>query len=439
MSFRDLSNRSEGGHRGGRRARAVSRRGAVWLAATCCTLGVPGIGRAQETTELITTDLPFPEYYRVGDDHYGHHIGKVQMHYGASVAMTFTDNRNLNSRNQEADFGVNSTANLGGFYVFDDRQKFQIDVGVGYQWWLNSHERDGLYITPSSHIDYACQLGDVRVSLSNTSSTSADATSRPEYSGGVGNSQQDLAFYQLRNVSDVGANWALNRSFSVAGNYGFTLERSLNDQFQSLDSDRHMFRIEPQWHISAPLTLGLYGTYSIYDYLQDVQNDGTMVSGGGSVYWRARDNLNVSLSAGYSKSEFDQNGSIQDTSNFGGPTFSLSIAHTMNKYMNETLAASRGMEGGFGSNYTDSYSVTYGLTARLARFTPVLTVTYNNFTQSGNNGQSGGTYRISLGTGFQLTRRLNLGTSYTANIRSTGDADQDYLENRIAATLSASF
>lgn len=424
--------------RGGRGCRAGVA-GGLCLAAAVWAAGMPFATRAQETSELITTALPFPEYYPVQDDHYGHRIGKVNMHYGASVATVFTDNRNLTSDNQEADFGVTTSVNLGGFYVINERQKVQLDVGIGYAWWLESNERDGLFITPSSHLDYYFRVGDVQINLANETSTSMNASDRPEYAGGSGNSAQDLAFHEMRNISTASSSYALNRSVSAGGSYSFTLTRSLTEQFQSLDSNRHQFSVGPNWQVSAPVSVGLSGSYQLIQYEQQVQNDGELVSFGGDVSWRARDNLSISLSAGYSQSFYDQTGTIQDNSNFGGPTFSMSIAHEMNKYMRHTLSASRGMEAGFGSNYTDSFNVQYMLNVRMARLSPTLTVNYNNFSQSGSGGESGGLYRITLSNGFQLTRRVNLGAAYNANIRASGDADRDYLENQVTATLLVSF
>ena len=122
-------------------------------------------------TETLGTALPFPQYYYLQDDHYGHRIGNVKMHYGASLTGSFTDNRNLTSENQQSDYGVNSTVNLGGFYQINERQKLQIDVVIGYGWWLESSDRDGLSISPSSHIDYYFDLGGVRGSMANSTST----------------------------------------------------------------------------------------------------------------------------------------------------------------------------------------------------------------------------------------------------------------------------
>jgi hypothetical protein len=217
------------------------------------------------------------------------------------------------------------------------------------------------------------------------------------------------------------------------------LTRSLTDQFTALNSDRHQFSLGPNWQVTAPISVGLNGSYTIIRYSENVQNDGEMVSAGGSVDWRARDNLSMSLSAGYAQSFYEQTGTIQDDSDFGGPTFSLSIAHQINKRMRHQLAASRGMDTGFGSNYTDNLSLTYLLSTVLGRLAPVLSVGYTSFDQSGDSGESGGLYRVSLSNGLQLTRRLNLGASYTANIRSTGDSDRDYLENQVTATLVFSF
>lgn len=223
----------------------------------------------------------------------------------------------------------------------------QVDVGVGYSWWMESNERDGLSIAPSTHIDYFFNLGDVRISLANVTSTSVSAADRYEYAGGDGSGgNQDLAFNQLSNSTSVGALWAVNRVMSVGGRYGFSLSRSLNDQFQQLDSSTHSFSVTPNWQVTAPLSLGLYADYSMTTYEERVQNDGQSVSAGASAGWQPMDSLTFTLQAGWQHSFYDRTGTVQDDSEFNGPTFSLLVEHRINKIMTHRLSSFGG--GQFG-------------------------------------------------------------------------------------------
>lgn len=429
-------------HRSGTTAGALVRGtgwGGVCLAAAWTAGGGPA-ARGQESSELITTALPFPTYYYIPANHYGHRLGKVQMHYGASLASSFTDNRNLTSANQESDLGVTARVNVGGLYDINERQKLQIDLGIGYSWWLESNARDGLSIAPSTHIDYFFNLGDVRISLANNSSTSASAVDRYEYAGGDGTGgNQDLAFMQFVNNTSVGAQWAVNRVMMVNGSYSFGVTQSLNDQFQDLNSFNHSFALNPTWRVTTPLSLGVFGNYSMTTYQEQIQNDGQSVSAGGSASWNPTDYLNIDLRVGWMHSFFDRTGTIQDDSEYNGPTYSLSVRHQINKLLTHQVTSSLGANAGYQSNFTDSMNVSYQLMARLRRFTPVLNFSYARFSQSGTNGEDGDLYRLGLSTGYQLLRQLNLGLTYGLNFRDSDIAAREYTENTASINLTYTF
>ncbi|MBL9135620.1 MAG: hypothetical protein JNK85_07120 [Verrucomicrobiales bacterium] len=404
-----------------------------WVATA--TLGVS----AQERSELLTTAMPYPEYRSLQDDHYGHHIGPVRLRYDASVSAIFTDNRNYNTDGSEnSDYGIRPSLNLGLFYPINDRQKLQVDLGIGYQWWSNNSRNNRLYISPNSHLDYAFGIGDVDMRVSNNTSTSNEASSRSEFAGGK--DPLDVSFNRIVNTTSLSGSWRGSRRLTVNGGYSFSMSRSLNDQFTNLDRNTHGFNASTLVTVTDPLKVGVSASYSMFSYTEGIQNDGQSFSVGPTAQWQPLDSLRIAGHLHYTKSFHDDTGTIDDQSDFSGMTYGFSATHNLNRSMVQTASISRSIDPGFQSNYTDDFSVRYALSASIsARLNSNFSFQYQKAGISGSSGEDADLYRFSVGAGYQVLRRANLGLTYGLNTRVSDLEDRDYVENRVTLTLSYQF
>ncbi len=428
--------------------RAWARRGrrrwfTLALGSAGCWAGLhAGIASAQETSELITTQLPFPQYVAVTDDHYGVRIGRVQIRYDLSLETVFTDNRNLEDTDKDSDFGLRPTLTFGLFYPLNDRQKLQVDVGVGYQWWDEVSDQNRFYVAPRSHVSYVLGVGEVDVSLSNNTASSSEASSRVEIAGGPGANGSpggDIAFNRISNMTTLGAGWQPGR-IGIRGNYSFMIDRSLNDQFASLDMNRHIFAGGIDCKVTDPITVGLAGNYSIYSYLESIQNDGSGFNITPTVSWRIRDNLSLDAAIGYGESNFDQTGTVQDNDAFSGLTYDVGIRHQLNKRMNHSLQFSRGADPGLGSNFTERFILGYNFAAQISPvLRPYLGFSYESAAISGENGENPDLYRLNVGVGYPVLRRATLGLNYNLTWRVSDDPTREYAENRVSLIASYRF
>ena len=115
-------------------------------------------------------------------------------------------------------------------------------------------------------------------------------------------------------------------------------------------------------------------------------------------------------SVGYSISTFDSNGTIGDTSEFGGITSQLGIRHTLNSRMSHNLQVSKGQTLGLGSNFNETWTVQYGLDMRLrAGIKLDSKIAYEKFAASNIGAEEAGRYLFYLGTGWQVTRVWSFG------------------------------
>lgn len=410
------------------------------LAVAALLGGLPAGAVAQQSTEWITTQLPVPSYVRVKPDsgYYDHHVGPVQIRYTAGTSVTFTDNRNYNVDGyQSSDLGLSATAGVGLFYPLNDISRLQLDFGLGFTYWLERPQDQDLTLNviPNSHLSYALEVGEVMLTARNTTSSSMEASSRPEYYGGQ--NTNDRAFSQINNQTGLQAGWGPGR-VTTTGNYSFGLTRSLTSDFTDLDRDTHNFGAQAMVEVTPPLQVGVYGSYSLFTYLDNVQNDGQTFSAGPSVQWTPMDSLTVNGRFGYTVSLYDQTGTINDSGNFRGMTFSVSAQHDINKRMRQGLSFSRGVDPGYGSNYTDAFNVGYNFQYDLGpRITPILGVNYNRSEMGGMRNETDDNYSLTMGTAIPVLRRLSLGLNYSHNLRYSDATYGDYTENRV--TLSASY
>ncbi|MGE3313262.1 MAG: hypothetical protein AB7O66_25125, partial [Limisphaerales bacterium] len=188
------------------------------------------------------------------------------------------------------------------------------------------------------------------------------------------------------------------------------------------------------------ITVGLAGNYSIYTYLENIQNDGSAFNITPTLTWRIRDNLTLDAAVGYGESSFDQTGTIQDDDAFSGVTYDVAVRHQLNKRMNHSLTVSRGADPGLGSNFTERFILGYNFSAQISPvLRPYLGFSYQSASISGDAGEDAELFRLNLGIGYPVLRRATLGLNYNVSWRVSGDANREYTENRVSLIASYRF
>ena len=90
--------------------RARRARGTGWVA----VLAAAGAtAAAQETTDFLTNQLPYPAYVPIDPGHYNLRWGRVTARLDGSVGFGFTDNRFYSEDDLEADYSIYPKINIG--------------------------------------------------------------------------------------------------------------------------------------------------------------------------------------------------------------------------------------------------------------------------------------------------------------------------------------
>ncbi len=368
-----------------------------------------------------------------------------QLH--ADLAVEFNDNINLGDKgNRKADVAITPAAGMGLRWRPGGNQEIELNLGVGYRWYLNHSELNSVIITPSTRAQYNFRVGSVnpvKLNVHDYFSTAIDPTSEGQIGAASVNPNQLLNYRRILNTLGIGAEWQASSSATLNAGYDYKVDRTLTDQFRALDHDEHTFSAGISYKVSDPLTLGFAGNYTIIDYTQNLQNGGTIWSFGPSVRYEITRNITFNGSVGYAYSSFDRPSatSIQDTSNFRSVTYQASLRHNFREHWAHELSATRGASLGIGNNFADYTAIQYGIHyGRLdSRLRAHALLTWEDFKVSGLGGESANRYLLYLGVRYQLTASLSSGLGYSYALKESNVAGLDYYQNRIILDATYQF
>lgn len=426
--------------------------------------------------------------------YYNIKLGPVLAWFRAGMMFRYQSNFNLVSSDNptaapEGNFTIGPAISGSLRYDISEKARIVLSTGLSYQWSLNNNQ-DQLVISPSSALDYQFSIGEVNFSVFNNTASASTATTDPTISG-TGDSSL-MNFNRVSNGTGMGAGWQPYRDTTVSGAYAFLINRGLgNDNFNQFNRNTQTFNLAVQQALSPVWTVGLSSQGNIINYLpisiqtstnapatqQRVQNDSHGWGVGPTATWRATQFIVVNALVNYTVQTYEQDSVVQDSTDFSGVTFNVSMDHTINPYLSQTISGGRSVNPGNGSNFTEITTMGYRLQWQIM---PVLALTgtfrFNQFDQSGGgfayfpyvpgaplppnfayitdddivvvkvaDGQQGQQYVFTLGTGYDLTEKLSLGVNYSVAIRDTTNQSIDnvifgsYLTQSVVVSLAYKF
>jgi hypothetical protein len=392
---------------------------------------------AQIEREYFMRTPPYPVYQgRVEEARYNLKLGNMTARFGANVQVELNDNINLSERSPQADLSIGPQVTVGFLLPLTKHHLVQLDLSGGYRYYLRNGAASSINIAPNTHLDYTIYIEGVRVTLHDRFSIQVDPVGRGELSG----RPDVVAFRRLVNVSGFVADWQPTRDWGFTTGYDFTLDRSLNETFQELDRNDHTVFLGANYTVSTRVKTGVLATYSLSKYQQRVQNDGQTWTIGPTLSAKLSRFLTANASAGYTISTYQRTGLVQDDSAYRGATYQVGIEHQPHRLTTHELRFSQSVGLGFGGNFTDTWTLQYGIKTTLTRaITLHGTFAFENLKNSGPNAEESNRYLLYLGTGYRFTRLWSVGISYSTSLRDSSVAGNGYLQNRLTLDLTRRF
>lgn len=383
-------------------------------------------------------NLPYPLVRNPEPRRYNLKWRHLMARFQASVSAEISDNIDLAGRNPEADVSFGPNIGVGLFWPITQVNMLQLDMGLGYHWFLDHPSIQTVSVAPASRLDYWIYFDEGRINFHDNFSVLVEPTSRPDLNKGSDDNPSN--FRRLNNTSGFTAEWRPIHDLSLVGGYDYTLDRSLSGQFTQLDRNDHTFSAASYYDVSSRFTAGLSGSATLTYYQEAIHNDAVGYSFGPVVILEPSQFITIDASVNYSITTFDSTGSLSDTSHFHGVTGQMGLRHTINSWLSHEARASRGRDFAVGSNFYDIINVRYGIHARLNRACTLHTqVLYEHFRTSGNRGERADRYGLYLSTAFQLDRHWSLILGYNFTSKESNQSDRDYTQNRVSLDLTRQF
>ncbi len=429
--------------------------------------------------------IPYrPAGFDGGD--YNLKLGPVLVSFGSSVSFAYTSNA-LQSQGggENYDLSINPMLNTNLRWQMTDAARLSLNVGVGYRFNLVQEDLSGLTVNPNTSIDYAFSVGDALFTVFNRLSTANSADQRPDIIG-TGNPLA-VRFNRINNSTGLSTEWAPYTDLSISADYAYSMERGLDDSFDSLNGDSHTVSSAVFQRLHPDLSVGISASASLNDYSNQFQNSSKTFGIGPVTTWTVSEYITVSASVRYTMINSEQNGQIRDSSDFSGISGNLSVRHQINRVLNHSISLGRGVNGALGSNFSTSMEASYQLSWRLTDFIPlnfnagvdqteqsgglaifavppgsiylpgdpangippILVTSQGTFTDVVRTpeglfgvptaGQVSQSYRFGVSTGYQITQRLNSSLGWSYVIRDTDFVFGDFNAHTVTLTLSYQF
>jgi hypothetical protein len=420
------------------------------------------------------------------EGNYNLKLGPVLVSFGSSVAFMYSSNA-LQSQGggENYDLSINPTFSTNLRWQMTDAARLSLNVGVGYRFNLVQEDLSGLTVDPNTAIDYAFGVGDVLFTVFNRLSTANSADQRPDIIG-TGNPLA-VRFNRINNSSGLSTEWAPYTDLSLSADYTYSIERGLDDSFDSLNGDSQTVSSAVFHRLHPDLSLGISASASLNEFSNQFQNSTKTFGIGPVATWTVSEFITVSASARYTIINSEQNGQIQDSSDFAGFSGNLSVRHLINRVLNHSLSVGRGVNGALGSNFSTSLDANYQLSWQLTDFIPlnfnvgadkteqsgglaifavppgsiylpgdpangvppILVTSQGTFTDVVQTpeglfgvptaGQVSHSYRFGVSTGYQISQRLNSSLGWNYVIRDTDFVFGDFAGHTVTLTLSYQF
>ncbi|MBB5039746.1 TonB-dependent receptor [Prosthecobacter dejongeii] len=376
----------------------------------------------------LNADLTgFPSQYQLGRSYLSPWYDGVvapentlQNASGISAGFAFEQGFEYNSviKNGKGGVILSSTLLFDTQYKLAENQRLTLTGGLGFNWvsgndridWSFFSDEFGLAVLPGTSLAYDAQFGPISLTI-------YDRVSVRPYLGVLQNDLGIAGTWQIAPALSWTLNYTHSTTHDVDGNYlGAVLPVADLDTFSSVLN----------FDINGALSVGLEGALNWLDHDNDeVANDGTLWNLGAYVAWKINDKSRLRVAAGYQHQEYDNTSLFanippffvvpNDSSDLSEPYYSISFSQRLSDHLSHEFAAGYESNLDFGSNFTSSHYVNYGLTTdtwKGGRITASGFVEHSDQSAAFNSGRFT-SFGLDLHLAQQITSKLIAGLGYS--------------------------
>lgn len=355
------------------------------------------------------------EVYRPGSEtNYNLRLGPVYYDVRAYLQVEFHSNIGYAETEEVSDFIVTPGINLGAIWELTPDQTLSMDLEIGYTRYLENGDLNSLAtnvgLTPRSLISFLMRIGNLDLVIFDQPRVSLDGSNAVALDADTGETVSTVAQYRrIHNQLGVQGFYSLN-----VVDLNFQLVRAdeiaLDEEFEFRDHNEYVASVSAARDFLANLSGGLGLSYSSRRYEGGTLNDGTSWSLGPFINWSVTDFTDVHVGVSAVRSDFEEGGTVQDSTDFEGFSGIIRVSNELNEFFTHSLALERNVDFGFAANSSQRDVISYE-----GRWKAREDLTLNGGMSWEWGEDSGGLNRDEysrwsswLGTRFALSRKLTL-------------------------------
>jgi hypothetical protein len=400
-------------------------------------LCLPRIAQSQDAVRPSLAGEAASEARRQDIEHIPYNLlaGPVRFRFSATMGVEYNDNINLSQSDKQEDVIFRPQVNFNAIWPVTQLNTLIMDIGLSYAIYAqhSSDDTNGVLIAPMSRLAFDVFIGDFRINFHERPSLQQDPVAEVQLSN-------TADYGRFENTAGVSVLWDLNKVLVTLGydHYNFV---STTSEFDYLNRNAEILAGTVSFAVASNTNLGVeaYSVYSYYD--QNVMNDSIDASIGGFVETQVSNYLKVRAAAGYQWMNFDDTGSVDDSSDLSSYYVNILISNRLNANISQAVSAGHETQLGVNSNFITLTYVRYTTNWSIIRNTLIST---EFFYEDGQD--SGGfidehlqRYGAAVSVGYQLTPHVTLGLRYQYTQKDSDVAGRDYKQNRVSLDGTYSF
>jgi hypothetical protein len=364
--------------------------------------------------------------------------GDFRLLIATSLGIDWNDNVNSSDVDPQDDVILRPMLYLTGSYPLTQKNLLRLNVGVGYDYYLDDGDLSTWRLTSDSALSFDMQIKDVLINLHTRVGYSRDSAQ----SGEVANTALQGT---LNSTSGVGFQWGLG-DVILSGGYDRQYAISIANELSYQDRETDMINLRAGLQVHPQLQVGVEAPLSFTRYDEPVLNDNTGY--GGSLYadWRPGTVFSIQPRVGYNAYNFKQTSLFalaQDADSFNG---SLTLAHQPREAIGYDLSFGHELRLGL---QADSVEATYArLNVRWAIMSRV-TLSPGFFYEHGKQGIQGVVpgsrsetydwYGPTISASLAIIENLSLSLNYRLTFRDSNSSDRGYTQNQVGLMARYTF
>ncbi len=361
--------------------------------------------------------------------------GPVRFRFSITTGIEYNDNINLAEKDNQDDIIIRPQFNVAAIWPVTQLNTLRLDLGFGYAFYLNhsNANTNNVLIAPGSQLSFDIFIQDFRINLHDRFSLQQDPVAEIQLSNVVD-------YGRFENTAGISVLWDLNKAVLTFG-YDHYTYISTTDTFSYLDRNAEELTFSAAFALTSTTNAGIESSavYNYYD--QHVLNDSVTFSIGPFVETQLTNYLRLRASAGYQLINFDNGGSINDSSDGNNFYAYVVLSHRINAAITQTLAAGHESQLGVNSNFVELNFVRH--TATWAIINRVLLASELFYEDADDSGglfsEHIQRYGGALTVGYQLTPHVTLGLRYQYTQKQSDQPLRDYKQNRVTLDGTYSF